>query len=295
MVLNSDRSDNRTSCRASFRRGNQLALKHTAVQRRPGVALYAAVQDAIEALIQERQLAPGDALPPEQELQALFGVSRATIRQALSGLEQRRIVERHQGRGTFLAIPTMELSLPQLTGFSEQVRARGMRPSSRLVEYADLTALMDRDAHFFPTGTPLIRMVRVRCANDVPIGTHAAILPVELAERAGLSESRLRADPSLSLYASLEAAGVRITWAEEYLRSRGADRAEAELLNVRPGSPVMEVLRLTRRDGDRLMEVVRSVLLGDRYTYIVYLERHPATAGLGGLVTHAREEEVARR
>jgi GntR family transcriptional regulator len=259
------------------------------------VALYAAVQDAIHALIKDRELAPGDALPPEQELQAIFGVSRATIRQALSQLEQRRIVERHQGKGTFLAIPTMELSLPQLTGFSEQVRTRGMRPSSRLVEYADVTQTGDRDAHFFPTGTALVRMVRIRCANDVPIGTHAAILPVEVAERAGLSEARLRTDPSFSLYARLEAAGVRITWAEEYLRSRGADKAEADLLNVRAGTPVMEVLRLTRRDGDRLMEVVRSVLLGDRYTYIVYLERHPATAGLGGLVTHAREEEVARR
>lgn len=270
-------------------------MQRMALQRRPGVALYAAVQDAVEALIKDRHLAPGDALPPEQELQAIFGVSRATIRQALSGLEQRRIVERHQGRGTFLAIPTMELSLPQLTGFSEQVRARGMRPTSRLVEYADVTETSDRDALFFPTDTPLVRVVRVRCANDVPIGTHSAILPVELADRAGLSESRLKADPSFSLYAHLEAAGVRITWAEEYLRSRGANRAEAELLNVRPGTPVMEVLRLSRRDGDRLMEVVRSVLLGERYTYIVYLERHPATAGLGGLVTHAREEEVARR
>lgn len=272
-----------------------MAVKRAAVNRRPGVALYVAVQDAVEALIKDRRLAPGDALPTEQELQAVFNVSRATIRQALSGLERRRIVERHQGRGTFLAIPTMELSLPQLTGFSEQVRERGMRPTSRLVEYGAVDEDTERDAHFFSAGLPLVRMVRVRCANDVPIGTHAAILPAELAQRAGLSESLLRADPSLSLYARLEGAGIRISWAEEYLRSRGADRTEARLLNVRPGTAVMEVLRLTRREGDQLMEVVRSVLLGERYTYVVYLERHPATAGLGGLVTHAREEEVARR
>src|SRR3989454_1572520 len=192
MVLNSDRSDNRTNRRASFRRGNQLALKHTAVQRRPGVALYAAVQDAIEALIQERQLAPGDALPTEQDLQTIFNVSRATIRQALSGLERRRIVERHQGRGTFLAIPTMELSLPQLTGFSEQVRARGMRPTTRLVEYRAANRARDRDAHFFPTNTPLVRITRVRCANDVPIGIYIAYLPQEIGERAVFSGAELR-------------------------------------------------------------------------------------------------------
>lgn len=270
-------------------------MQRVALERRPGLALYAAVQEAIEALIKERRLVPGDALPAEQELQLLFGVSRATVRQALGELKRRHIVERHQGRGTFLAIPTMELSLPQLTGFSEQVRSRGMRPTSRLVEYGPVTADQDRDARFFPEDTPLIRMTRVRCANNVPIGIHTAFLPQDVADRAGFSERALRAQPSLSLYARLEDAGVRITWAEEYLRSRVADRAEAKLLGVHSGTPVMDVLRLTRYEGDRLMEVVRSLLLGDRYTFLAYLERHPATAGLGGLVTHAREEEVARR
>ena len=270
-------------------------MQRPALDRRPGLALYAAVEEAIEALIKERGLAPGDALPAEQDLQSLFGVSRATVRQALGQLERRRIVERHQGRGTFLAIPTMELSLPQLTGFSEQVQARGMRPTSRLAEYRTVNRSQDRDAQFFPAGTPLVRITRVRCANEVPIGVHIAYLPQDIVERAGFTEASLRADASLSLYRRLETAGVRIQWAQEYLRARAADRAEARLLSVKAGTSVMDVLRLTRYDSDRLMEVVRSVLLGDRYTFIAYLERHPAAAGLGGLVTHAREEEVARR
>ena len=272
-----------------------MSLQRPALDRRPGLALYAAVEEAVEGLIQERRLAPGDAIPPEQELQTLFGVSRATVRQALAQLERRHIVERRQGRGTFLAIPTMELSLPQLTGFSEQVRARGMRPTSQLVDYRVADRSEDRDTHFFPDNTRLLRVTRVRCANDVPIGIHIAFLPEEIVERAQFFEPVLRANPSLSLYQRLEAAGLRIAWAQEYLRSRGANRGEAKLLNVRAGIPVMDVLRLTRYDGDRLMEVVRTVLLGDRYTFIAYLERHPAAAGLGGLVTHAREEEVARR
>src|SRR2546427_10356761 len=103
-----------------------MSLQRPALDRRPGLALYAAVEEAVEALIRERRLAPGDALPAEQELQTLFGGSRATVRQALGQLERRRLVERHQGRGTFPALPTMALSLPQPTGFSEHVRARGV-------------------------------------------------------------------------------------------------------------------------------------------------------------------------
>src|SRR2546425_12814776 len=214
-----------------------MSLHRPALDRRPGLALYAAVEEALEALIKERRLAPGDVLPAEQELQTLFGVSRATVRQALGQLDRRRIVERHQGRGTFLAIPTMELSLPQLTGFSEQVRARGMRPTSRLADYRAVNRARDRDAHFFPTNTPLVRITRVRCANDVPIGIHIAYLPQEIVERSGFTEASLRADPSLSLYRRLEAAGVRIQWAQEYLRARTADRAEARFLAVKAGTP----------------------------------------------------------
>src|SRR6266581_1415730 len=162
-----------------------MSLQRPALDRRPGLALYAAVEEAVEALIKERRLAPGDALPAEQELQTLFGVSRATVRQAL------------------------------------------------------------------------VRITRVRCANDIPIGIHIAYLPQEIVERAGFTEASLRADPSLSLYRQLEGAGVRIRWAEEYLRARTADRAEARFLGVKAGTPVMDVLRLTRYDSDRLMEVVR--------------------------------------
>src|SRR2546428_13839697 len=96
-----------------------MSLQRPALDRRPGLALYAAVEEAVEALIKERQLGPGDALPAEQELQTLFGASRATGRQALGQLERRRIGERIQGRGSFPPFPTSDTQWPQLTGFSE--------------------------------------------------------------------------------------------------------------------------------------------------------------------------------
>src|SRR2546425_13294560 len=103
-----------------------MSLQRPALDRRPGLALYAAVEEALEALIKERRLAPGDALPAEQELQALFGVSRATGRQAGGPLQRPRLGGRHQGRGPFPPLPTLELAPPQPTGFPGQVPAPGM-------------------------------------------------------------------------------------------------------------------------------------------------------------------------
>ena len=67
--------------------------------------LHAIIAGRAEARIRAGEWAPGDRLPPERELCRDLGVSRATLRQALGELEQRGLVTRHQGRGTFVAPP----------------------------------------------------------------------------------------------------------------------------------------------------------------------------------------------
>src|SRR5437868_1337642 len=77
-------------------------------------------------------LHPRDPLPPERELATRFGVSRMTIRQAIAALVSSGHVYRVQGAGTYVADPTISKSL-ELTGFSEDMIARGLRPSSRVL------------------------------------------------------------------------------------------------------------------------------------------------------------------
>lgn len=259
--------------------------QRSAIERREGIPLYVTLQERIRELVESQGLQPGDMLPSEAELQARFGVSRATIRQALATLERRGLVERQQGRGTFVTIPTMERSLPELTGFSEHVRSTAMRPSSELIEYAVVAARIEGDSRHFPDGTELARVVRLRYANEVPVGLHTAYLPLELTRRVGFEEERLRRDRSLSLYALLEQAGVRLAWAEEHLQARAASAWEASLLGASRGAPVMSVLRLTRDASERLLEVVRAVYLGEKYDYIVHLDRRSAGAMGGGLIS----------
>jgi len=170
---------------------SDLRSPKQSLNRRPGVALYAALIDQIEAMM-GAGMQPGDALPSETELHATFGVSRATVRQALATLERNGRIERHQGRGTFVALPRMERHLPELTGFSEHVRSRGMRPSSKLIEFCTVVANADGDARFFPVGMPLVRVVRVRRANDVAVGVHTVYLPLEVATSIGFTEEVLQ-------------------------------------------------------------------------------------------------------
>jgi GntR family transcriptional regulator, transcriptional repressor for pyruvate dehydrogenase complex len=99
--------------------------------------LHEQVAESLRALIEEGQLKPGDALPPERDLAARFGVSRVTVREALRVLQMLGLVEARQGGGNYVA----ELSLERIVG-----------PLSTVIQHhrALRGALMDARAVFEP-------------------------------------------------------------------------------------------------------------------------------------------------
>lgn len=254
--------------------------------RDTGIPLYLQVRDGVRELIAAQGLQPGDPLPGELELQERFGVSRATVRQALSELSREGRIERHQGRGTFVAIPRLARSLPDLTSFSEHLAQQGLRSASRLLAFDRLAAndwsvpAVAHDEHgmgrFFGP-IPLVRFVRVRLANGTPIGLHVTVTPAAVADEIGLTPDAVAAE-GFAFYRALESHGHRLSWAEEHLVARAASRREAALLEVEDRTPVMSVLRLSRDEAGALVEVVRAVYLGDKYDYVVQLERRHAAA-----------------
>jgi GntR family transcriptional regulator len=77
----------------------------------------------------------------------------------------------------------------------------------------------------------------------------------------------------VSLYASLEEAGYGLRLAEEHLQARVTSDAETRLLGVPARTAAMTVLRLTRDEQGLLLEAVRAVYLGDKYDYVITVER----------------------
>jgi GntR family transcriptional regulator len=263
----------------------------TALDRRTRLPLYVQIAARVRELIERERLGPGAALPSETDLRGRLGVSRATIRQALHELELDGWIERHQGRGTFVALPPLERSLPELTSFSEHLASKGLASSSRLLAFDCLeadgsearpreTRLPSPDApepQLFPAGTALARVVRLRLANAAAVGVHTTLLPSSLAKQIGFTEERLRADERCSLYACLAQHGRRLRFAEEHLRARTTSASEARVLGVPRRTAVMSVLRLTRDERGELVEAVRAVYLGDKYDYVITLDRGGAT------------------
>jgi GntR family transcriptional regulator len=232
---------------------------------------YWNVRQAVEELIRANRLRPGDRLPTEPELVERLAVSRGTVRRAFDDLEREGIVSRQPGRGTFVAERRMMRPLSELTSFTEHLQSLGLAPGARLVSWRDAES-DDGEGHF-AAGIPLVRIVRVRTANDEPVGVHTLYLDASLASRVGFTRDRLKRSPETSLYATFAASGVQIDIAREDLTARVATARERGLLGLPSHAAVLEVVRRSFTAADEPVELVRAVYRADRYDYVIWLRR----------------------
>ena len=206
------------------------------------------------------EMQAGDQLPPERELAAQFGVSRMTLRQAISGLVRAGHVSRVPGAGTFVAQPTIS-KMSELTGFSEDMATRGFTASSRLLtfEYISADASASQDLMLSP-GEKLVHIERVRMADGAPMCLERIDLPALYVP--GLTADDLK----LSLYEVLASRfGIKLLQAEQVISASVVDQNQATLLNVPSYSPALIVERLGYDQKRRPVERARSIYRGDRY------------------------------
>ena len=232
------------------------------------VPLYYQLQELLEHEIESGALRPGNSLPTEKQLGDLYQVSRTTVRQAIDGLALKGLVIKRQGKGTFVARRKVHEELPKLRSFTEEMRARGLTPTTRVVSVkhirppehiSQLLELQDDEG--------ALQVRRLRFVENTPILITTSYLP-------GRLHVSLTEDFSDSLYALLERRyNVKIQSGENIIEATVAGEAEASLLKIRRGSPLLAIRRLALDPDGRPVEYVEGFYRGDRYQYVVKLAR----------------------
>ena len=116
-------------------------------------------------------------LPAESELMQRFGVSRITVRQVLDMLVRDGLIYRQQGRGTFVAHPTIEQTQVRIVSFTEDMRQRGFRPGTEVLEAGLMPAPADIAGKLaVEPGEELAHLRRLRLADDEPMSIEDAYL-----------------------------------------------------------------------------------------------------------------------
>ena len=224
------------------------------------------VRDAL-AVLATTELAPETAIPSERELMTTYGVSRATVRKAIDSLVVDGLLRRIHGRGTFVARPRLESRL-HLASFSQDMRRRGLTPSTRLLDVAldrppaEVAAALDLDAD-----AQVWKLDRVRLADGQPIALENGWYPKALLP--GLD----RHDLGGSLYELFSGVfDLTIDSAEQTLWGEAADDVIASRLDAPVNTPLLVFRRVSKAAG-RPLEYVVSRYRGDRYQIHMSLGR----------------------
>nr|WP_218889007.1 GntR family transcriptional regulator [Saccharopolyspora hordei] len=229
---------------------------------------HAQLREILRTLARD-ELLPGSPVPSERELAVRYGVSRLTVREAIGQLVSEGLLVRVRGKGTFTTRPRVDSQL-HLASFTEDMRRRGMRPETVLLEADErLPPPSTTEALGLAPGETAYWIHRLRKADGAPMAVergwyHAGLLP-------GLLDH----DLTDSLYTLLARRyQVQLERGTQTVLAEGADAETATLLGVRPGSPVLVFRRIATAQG-RPVEDMTSWYRGDLYQVTMQLDREP--------------------
>ncbi|MEZ5137719.1 MAG: GntR family transcriptional regulator [Acidimicrobiales bacterium] len=234
---------------------------------------YRDIADDLRRRLEGDELAEGRVLPSESELSATYSASRVTIRKALEALRAEGLVDSRQGFGWFVAGSPVRQTLAHLGTIEAQLEAEGKASRRRILEFAfvrppaRVRGLLGADK--------ALKVVRVNLADGEPFARVTVWCPEEL----GAHLSRAQVEDR-SFYDLLP---VPLGGATQTIGADAADDADAELLEVPLGSPVLVCERVTADLAGRPVLIGQYVFPAHRTEFTVDLAHPEASIAPGGL------------
>lgn len=231
------------------------------------------ISDWLREQISEGHFKVGDQLPSESELSEQFDVSRVTVRHALKTLESEGAIYRRQGLGSFVDEAEVDQPMVCLTDFDEDMKRAGMQSGSKIIR----RDLDESDTNIaekleLETGCKVVRLDRVRLADDQPVAFDMTWLPIfygQLLEGHNLEEQ--------TIYTILEEQyDIPILKGRYTINAVNANEYLAEHLGVAPRDALLLIDRISLTTGDKKIYYQRRFYRPDRIRYEVELERRDA-------------------
>ena len=236
------------------------------------IPLYYQLKSYIQNQISSGAWKPGGQIPSEAELCQEFQISRTTIRQAIGELVTQGKLKRTQGRGTFVTQYNIEKPLFFLTGFSQDMKLRSLKPNSKVLKFETIppSAHMTQNLNL-RENEPVILLRRLRLADDQLMAIDNCFLPFN--RFFALLHENLEENSLYDLLAKkFETIPVRSI---RSIESIGCPPAEAELLEVKVGFPILYIVGTNYDQNNQPFEHSESYYRGDRFTFNVEILNQP--------------------
>jgi len=238
------------------------------VDRKNQEKLYIQVMRLVVDEISRGTWSIGDRIPSENELAVRFGVSKITIRQALSNLAADGYLMKVQGKGTFVAGNRPVVGLTMKTGFTDGLFGRVVQEAREVLERGvvepagEIRVLLGIDG-------PIYRIATRRLAEGVPVSSDESFFPVGLLP--GIAEQDLG---GFVLFAAIQERGTRKVFKmRQTVEITSLTPREAATLGASAGQPVLAVHRLLIGAEEKPLAYSRIVEIGERFKLETEFER----------------------
>lgn len=224
---------------------------------------YRQIERALRARI--ATLEPGARIPSDAELVHEFHVSRMTARHAMQQLAEEGLIRREPGRGSFVATPPAHRRTNRLMTFTQEMTRAGRIPSSRvLTRVIRPSTNAEASSLDIPVRQPVVHLRRLRLADDQPMALESTVLI------GATASAVMTADlAGGSLHETLTRAGFVLRRGTGTISAATATAAEARLLAMRTGEPLLVEQRVIVDGHARRVEATESRYPADRYALVV--------------------------
>lgn len=229
--------------------------------------VYIQIHDKIKNDIEHGVWKIGDRLPSERELATQFNVSRMTLRQAIQTLADEGILERKIGSGTYVARKKVQEKMTGTTSFTDIMLSQNRVPSSKTVSYyVAKPSSSEMEKLKLKENEQIVRMERIRFADDLPICFEVASVPYSLVDQYSKTEI------TSSFYKTLEEKGSnKIGHANQTISAMLASEQIADYLKIKRGDAILRLRQISYFENGLPFEYVRTQYVGNRFEF--YLEK----------------------
>lgn len=242
------------------------------LKQRSSVPLYTQIREVLRAQILDGTYLPHQQMPSEGDMINLFGVSRITVRQALSDLQSEGLIFRIHGKGTFVSKPKAFQDLGRLQGFGEAMRQMGYETYSKVLSIKTVKpeAQVAERLHLSKQAK-VTEIRRLRFLNREPISLDVTYLPTSVGVRLAKEDLATR-----DIFVILENDyRLSLGHADLQIGSTLADDILAGQLRVEEGSPVLVIERTTHTADGSPIDYEHLYYRGDAFQYKVRVDRVP--------------------
>lgn len=213
----------------------------------------------------------GDLLPSERKLTEIYGMSRTTVRLALTNLENKGYISTQHGKGSFVIDHHKTLiNLSEMYSFTDQMKNIGKKPESILLDFSIISNPQELKDEVYKNEKKLIKLIRLRTADKLPMLYEESYLPYS--KFTDLSEDEVAQHPLYDIFFKTYNQVIKI--AQEEFFADTVSKKVAQRLEINKNAPILKIIRTTYNLNNEIIEYTKSDARSDQFSYRTIHHNH---------------------